>query len=221
MFDQNVSAVILNIIIAAPAFLLAITVHEVAHGYVALRFGDPTAHNAGRLTFNPISHLDPFGTLVFVVTAVAGFGIGWAKPVPVNPRYLRNPKADMMWVSFAGPGANLATAAALALGLHAILIGFGGRPLNAGTLFVLKPLVSLLRYGVLINVILAVFNLIPVPPLDGSKILAGLLPSDMAYRLEALEQYGFLILMALIFTGVVGYLIRPPIFYILWLLGVG
>jgi Zn-dependent protease len=93
--------------------------------------------------------------------------------------------------------------------------------LNAGTLFVLKPLVSLLRYGVLINVILAVFNLIPVPPLDGSKILAGLLPSDMAYRLEALEQYGFLILMALIFTGVVGYLIRPPIFYILWLLGVG
>jgi Zn-dependent protease len=221
MFDQNVSAIILNIIIAAPAFLLAITVHEFAHGYVALRFGDPTAHNAGRLTFNPISHLDPFGTLVFVVTAVAGFGIGWAKPVPVNPRYMRNPRADMMWVSFAGPGANLATAAALALGLHAIMTGFGGRPLSTGTLFVLNPLVSLLRYGVLINVILAVFNLIPVPPLDGSKILAGLVPSDMAYRLEALEQYGFLILMALIFTGIVGYLIRPPISYIMWLLGVG
>jgi Zn-dependent protease len=221
MFDQNVSAIILNIIIAAPAFLLAITVHEFAHGYVAMKLGDPTAQNEGRLTFNPISHIDPFGAIVFVATAMAGFGIGWAKAVPVNPRYLRNPKADMMWISLAGPGANIAAAVALALVWHMIMFGFGGRALGPSTIFVLKPLVSLINYGVLINVILAVFNIIPVPPLDGSKILAGLLPVEMAVRMEALEQYGFLILMALIFTGAVGYLIRPPIYLILRLLGVG
>jgi Zn-dependent protease len=217
MFNFDIAAIIQRIALIAPGFLLAITVHEFTHGYVAYRLGDPTAKLAGRLTFNPISHLDPFGTLVLVLTQM----IGWAKPVPVDPRYLRNPRKDMLWISLGGPAANLVTAVILALLLHIILFLFSGRVVGQGASFILAPLVYILLFGVKINVILAIFNLIPVAPLDGAKILGGMLPRRQAYELEKLEPYGFIILMLLVFTGAVGYVILPPVRFIEGLLLTG
>lgn len=207
MPDFDVSRLITQIIILTPGFLLAITVHEFTHGYIAYRLGDPTAKQAGRLTFNPISHLDPFGTLALILTQM----IGWAKPVPVDPRYLRNPRQDMLWISLGGPAANMVTAVALALLLHGIAFAFFRQPVGSSLGYVLQPLVMILQYGVVINVGLAVFNLIPVPPLDGAAVLAGLLPPQQAYQFEKLEQYGFIILLILIVTGVVGIIVRPII----------
>jgi Zn-dependent protease len=207
MDGLNLSRIIQEILLVAPGFLLAITVHEFAHGYVAYRFGDSTAKAQGRLTFNPISHLDPFGTLVLVLTRT----IGWAKPVPVDPRNLRNPRADMLWISLAGPAANLVAATILAGALHLLAFATGGKLSGQASYFILQPLILILYMGIHINVVLAVFNIIPVPPLDGSKILAGLLPREQAYQFEKLEPYGFLILMLLIFTNVITYVISPPI----------
>ncbi|HMK34137.1 MAG TPA: site-2 protease family protein [Desulfomonilaceae bacterium] len=200
------STIIRQIVLIVPGFLLAITVHEFTHGYVAYRLGDPTAKLMGRLTLNPISHLDPFGTLALILTQM----IGWAKPVPVDPRYLRNPRRDMLWISLGGPAANLVTAILLSLVLHAMVMVFGHNTGEASA-FVLKPLFLILFFAMQINVGLAIFNLIPVPPLDGSKILAGLLPRQQAYQFEQLEPYGFIILMILIISGAVTYFIVPPI----------
>ncbi|MBI5248455.1 MAG: site-2 protease family protein, partial [Desulfomonile tiedjei] len=136
-------AVIQEIALVAPGFLLAITVHEFTHGYVAYRLGDPTAKLAGRLTFNPISHLDLFGTIVLVLTRT----IGWAKPVPVDARYLRNPRRDMLWISLGGPAANLVTAAVLAVVLHAIAFAAGG-PMGAVGAFFLGPFYWILIFGI-------------------------------------------------------------------------
>lgn len=208
MMDSfDISRIVTQLVLIAPGFLLAITVHEYTHGYVALRLGDPTAKYAGRLTFNPISHLDPIGTLALVLTQM----IGWAKPVPVDPRYLQNPRRDMLWISLGGPAANLVAATALAVVLHLLVIGFGGMPAGQVTSFFLSPLFMIILFGVRINIVLAVFNLIPIPPLDGSSILAGLLPRDLAMQYEKIEPYGFIILLALLLTGVVGYIILPPI----------
>lgn len=210
MDGLNLSRIVQEILLVAPGFLLAITVHEFAHGYVAYRFGDHTAKFQGRLTFNPLSHLDPFGTLVLVLTRT----IGWAKPVPVDPRNLRNPRSDMMWISLAGPVANLITSIILAGALHLTAYLVSGRPQGQFSYFILQPFILILYMGVRINVVLAVFNIIPVPPLDGSKILAGLLPRQQAYQFEKIEPYGFLILMLLIFTNVITYVIGPPIKFI-------
>jgi Zn-dependent protease len=207
MDGLNISRIIQEILLVVPGFLLGITVHEFAHGYVAYRLGDPTAKLLGRLTFNPLSHLDPVGTVVLVLTRM----FGWAKPVPVNPRNLKSPRKDMLWISLAGPVANLLAATILTLLLHLLLLVAAGRPPSEFSKFLLQPLFGILFFGVRINVVLAVLNLIPVPPLDGSKILAGLLPSRQAYQFEQLEPYGFIILMALIFTNVLGYVIDPPI----------
>jgi Zn-dependent protease len=206
------STIIQQIVLVVPGFLLAITVHEFTHGYVAYRLGDPTAKLMGRLTLNPISHLDPFGTLALILTQM----IGWAKPVPVDPRYLRNPRRDMLWISLGGPGANLLTAILLAILLHLIFFLFG-QPRG----LILGPLTMIIYYALRINVVLAVFNLIPVPPLDGSKILAGLLPREQAYKFEQLEPYGFIILLVLIISGVATYVIVPPMNLIMGLLMAG
>jgi Zn-dependent protease len=179
--------------------LFSITVHEVCHGYAAYRFGDPTAKNAGRLTLNPIKHIDIVGLLVLFITRM----IGWAKPVPVDPRYFRNPRKDMMWVSLAGPASNLGLAVVFAV-VHKL---FGGM-LAASYLF---PLSFMIEIMVMINVGLAVFNLIPIPPLDGSHIVEGLLPLDMARAYSAIAPYGFMILLLLIFTRVVDFVIFPII----------
>ena len=192
----------LDIAILAVPLLLAVTVHEVSHGYAAYYFGDDTAKQAGRLTLNPIKHLDLVGTLVFVVTQM----VGWAKPVPVNPHNFKQPRHDMIWVSFAGPASNLILAAVLAVFLRLIMANQNSIPV-----YLLFPLQAILLRGVIVNVGLAVFNLIPVPPLDGSGILAGLLPLELAIKYEAMRAYGFVVLLILIFTGLVDKIIFPVI----------
>jgi Zn-dependent protease len=207
MGNLDIYRIVQEIVLIAPGFLLAITVHEFTHGYIAYKFGDPTAKLAGRLTFNPISHLDPIGTIILVLTRM----IGWAKPVPVDPRYFKNPRTDMLWVSLGGPAANLVSAAILAILIHVLIFITGGQLSGQISTLVLVPLYMILLFAVKINVVLAVFNLIPVPPLDGSKILSGLLPRRQAYEFEKLEPYGFIILIVLIFTNAINYIIWPPI----------
>ncbi|MBU2549648.1 MAG: site-2 protease family protein [Proteobacteria bacterium] len=189
--------------------LLAVTIHEVAHGWVAEKFGDPTARQAGRITLNPIKHLDLVGTLVFFITRM----VGWAKPVPVNPSYFRNPRQDMLWVSAAGPAANLALAVLFSVLLRLIIAGQYVLPM-----FILEPLFLIARAGVIINLGLAVFNLLPVHPLDGSGIAAGLLPPDLARSYDRLAPYGFIILLVLIFTRAANIMIFPVIRFLAGLL---
>lgn len=180
--------------------LLAITCHEVAHGFVAWRYGDPTARMLGRLTLNPLKHIDIFGTLMLVVV-----GIGWAKPVPVVIENLRNPKKDMIWVSAAGPITNiiLAILSALLLRLLNML------PLANGE-FILLPLVYMVSFSIYINLLLAFFNMIPIPPLDGGRVLTGLLPYRQAMTLSRIEPYGMMIIIALVFfTPVFSYILMP------------
>jgi Zn-dependent protease len=213
---MDVSSAIREIILEVPGFLIAITVHEFTHGYVAYKLGDPTAKLQGRLTLNPISHLDPIGTLALILTRM----IGWAKPVPVNPRYLRNPRRDMLWISLGGPAANIVAAIISAILMHGIIFAFA-RSTGQIVRLVIAPLYAMLRFALLVNVGLAIFNLIPIPPLDGSKILAGLLPHEQANQLEQLEPYGFVILILLLVTPAMDYVIVPPIVFIVKLLMVG
>ncbi len=203
MFDINEIAQ--RIAILTPPVLLAVTVHELAHGWVAYRFGDPTAKNAGRLTLNPIKHLDLVGTLVFFLTRT----IGWAKPVPVNPMYFKDPRRDMIWVSLAGPASNILLAVVSAMVMRMVL---GPASMwHSSASYVLKPLFYMAYVSIQINLGLAVFNLIPIPPLDGSRILMGLLPEQMARKYAVVEQYGFVLILLLVFTGATGAIIIPVI----------
>ncbi len=208
MFTTDFSQYLERFAIAAIPALLGIILHEVAHGWVAERRGDPTARFMGRLTLNPLPHIDPMGLLVFALTSLTGsFVFGWAKPVPVNPRYFRNPAKDMMLVSLAGPLTNMLLAvmfAVLLRGVAEFALGIDWRD-NANMVF----LVSMLQAGVVINFGLAWLNLLPIPPLDGSKILAYFLPSNVAWRFMDAERYGFVILLLLLATGVLGYVLGP------------
>jgi Zn-dependent protease len=195
-------------LLAVP-LLLAVTFHEAAHGYVADRLGDPTPRAAGRLTLNPLAHLDPMGTLVFVATRM----IGWAKPVPVDARYFRNPRRDMVWVGLAGPGANLMLAAVLALLCRLLLAVLVADPESAAAAKVWTPLAMISVRGVTLNLGLALFNLLPVPPLDGSRVLAGLLPPAAAGALSWLERYGFVLLIVLVFSGVLDRTLFPALHF--------
>ncbi len=183
-------------LVLAPPFLAGLTFHELAHGMVADRLGDPTPRAAGRLTLNPLKHLDPLGVVFFFLVK-----IGWAKPVQVNPGYFRNPERDMMLVALAGPAANLVLAVLSALLLRGLLL----LPLPAAMELVLLMLAA----SVWINVMLAVFNLLPVPPLDGSRILRGVLPRGLRPLFDGLERWGFLLLLLLFYTGVIGKVLRP------------
>ncbi|MBF89378.1 MAG: site-2 protease family protein [Candidatus Marinimicrobia bacterium] len=179
-----------DLLILIPPILLAITFHEYAHGWMALKFGDPTAKMLGRLSLNPLVHLDPIGTLMLFIVH-----FGWAKPVPVDPRYFSDPKRQMIWVALAGPIANMI----LAFISGILIIGFSSSNLmfNSQTAF----FANMLIYSLQINLALAIFNMLPIPPLDGSKILRGLLPYRYEYISNTLEQFGPWILFSLILIG--------------------
>ena len=206
------SSTIQQISILVLPILLAVTLHEVAHGWVADRLGDPTPRLMGRLTLNPIKHLDLVGTLVFFFTRM----IGWAKPVPINPLMFKDARKDMMWVALAGPMTNILVAVVFAIALRLLL----QLPLPAFPLLlkIFVPLMLMLKVGVVINLGLAIFNIIPIPPLDGSKVLAGLLPPEKAEVFAKIEPYGFLILIFLIVARVVETFIFPVINFGLHLL---
>jgi Zn-dependent protease len=196
----------------APGLLIALVFHEVAHGYVAYLLGDPTAKSAGRLTLNPLKHLDPLGTLAFFFVH-----FGWARPVPVNARYFKNPRKGMMYTAMAGPGTNFILAALFAGAFH-LMVLFGLSPRS--------PLYAVAYYGVFVNLILAAFNLLPIPPLDGSNVLAYFLSPRAAYKFMSLSRYGFIILIAIIVLGrytgldIVGRVIIPLVQGLGSLLGV-
>ena len=202
---MDIAHLIQTVAIYALPVLFAITVHEAAHGYAALHFGDKTAWSMGRITLNPAKHIDPVGTilmplLLYFATSGA-FLFGYAKPVPVRFGNLKNPKRDMIWVALAGPGANLAMALAWGIALY-LLQGVG----------VTEPFfLKMCQGGVLVNVVMFVFNLFPLPPLDGGRILVGLLPMKQALAVSRIEPWGFFIVMGLVIAGVVSTLWMQPV----------
>ena len=197
---------ITELIILAPPLLFALTLHEFAHGLVAYRLGDPTAKDAGRLTLNPLKHLDPLGTIAFFFIK-----IGWAKPVPVNPRYFQDPKKDMLWVALAGPVTNLALAVVSALLTKTVWMLAKVLPYSATVEAILVPLNAMLIASVWINLVLCIFNFLPIPPLDGSRILMGLLPNNLAISYMRIERFGFVIILVLAFSGLLSKAIVPII----------
>lgn len=201
---------LLGFLVLFPLFMMTVVIHEVSHGVVANWLGDPTAREAGRLTLNPLRHIDPFGTLLLplmlrLIHSPVVFG--WAKPVPVDYRRLRHPKRDMLWIGAAGPAANFAMAGAAALLLRA-----GGAAFP-------PLLVSLLQALAVINLSLGMFNLLPVPPLDGSRVLVGLLPVRWAAGVLRLERWGIVILVALLYFGVVDRVVWPAVVWSAHFLG--
>ena len=180
----------------------SVVCHEIAHGYVALKLGDPTAYRAGRLTFNPVSHIDPIGTILlpalFLITH-SPILLAWAKPVPVNPGFFRNPKTGMMWVAIAGPATNFAIAIVLTLLLHLV-----GTAMPA-------ILMHSLAMAALMNIVLMVFNLLPIPPLDGSRIFARFLSGQALYNYRKLERFGLFIVFGLLWLGVISSILYPAL----------
>lgn len=203
-----------KIAIWAVPVIFGITVHEVAHGWVANRFGDPTARQAGRLTLNPVKHVDPVGTLVvpMLLMLFSNFILGWAKPVPVDARRLRNPRRDMAVVALAGPGANVLMALFWALVVKLAL--FYDTLLGSAAL----PLIYMGVAGVFINTILCVLNLLPLPPLDGGRVLTSLVPPSWTPVMARIEPFGILIILVLLVTGVLAHILYPTFDFVASLL---
>lgn len=202
--DINIAEIFISLIV----LLFSLTVHESAHAWTADRLGDPTARLLGRVSLNPLVHIDPIGTVLFPL--IAAFShvplIGWAKPVPVSIRQLSNPRRDYMLVAAAGPASNLALAVMAAIVLRLVSV----TPVTLGEPNVSAPIATLLVQLRQINVLLAVFNMIPIPPLDGGNVLAGLLPRPLAVPFASLRPYGFLLLYFLMYTGMLTMLVAPP-----------
>ena len=210
----------LPLIIQLPIFFFSVIIHEYAHGWTAYRFGDDTAKVTGRLTLNPLPHIDPIGTVVlplFLVLFRSPFIIGWAKPVPVIPYRLRDPRRDLIKVSASGVLANFSLAIFAAL-LARIIISFA-----IENLLFNRIILNMLLYCIFINLLLGVFNLVPVPPLDGSKIVAGILPPDLSIKYESISSYGFIIILVLIYSGLLWGIIIPIVRFLfsVLLIGVG
>ena len=212
LLDINVAQVVIAFIV----LLFSLTVHETAHAWTANRLGDPTARLLGRVSLNPVVHADLIGTVVFPLVALASGVplIGWAKPVPVNARRLRNPRRDFMLVAAAGPASNLVMAFAAASVLAILPVS----PLVLGEPNVSVPIATFLRIAVQLNLLLAVFNMMPIPPLDGGNVLSGLLPAGLAAQYDRIRPYGFLLIYALILTkGYYYFVITPYLFLRSWL----
>ena len=210
--DQNL---ITNILMWIVPLALAIILHEIAHGWVANYFGDPTAKNLGRLTMNPVSHIDPIGTIaVPALLMISGspFLFGWAKPVPVMIHRLRNPRTDMIWVALAGPGANLIMAICWMI-FAKLVIAFMD-PASSSFTFLL----GVVEKGMLINILLMVFNLLPMLPLDGGRVLHGLLPQEVGDKFAKTEPFGMLIVVVLLATGILSSIISPAIYFLMRIL---
>jgi Zn-dependent protease len=211
MLGMDIDVFLYRLSVAIIPVLFAITVHEVAHGWTARQLGDPTAERAGRLTLNPIKHIDPVGTVAVPILLLIFSGgsmvFGWAKPVPVMFQNLRNPRRDMITVAAAGPASNLVMAMGWALlaASQEMLFGLEG-PAAAW-------LSGVCVMGILINSVLAVFNMLPVPPLDGGRVLAGLLPPQQAHLLHRIEPFGFMIVVLLMVSGVLWTLLEPFLFF--------
>lgn len=205
---DDINALIQTIAVAALPVIFAITLHEAAHGYAARHFGDPTAWLQGRISLNPLRHIDPVGTILIPVAILlfsgGDFLFGYAKPVPVDFGRLRHPKKDMLWVAAAGPGANLLMAClwALMFKLSWLLPQFFS-----------TPLARMAEIGIIINCMLMVLNLLPLPPLDGGRIAVSLLPHRLAFRFAQLERWGFPILLVLLFTGILGAVMNPLVVF--------
>ena len=205
MFDINAIDFQRVAIFLIPMFL-GIILHEVAHGYAAYRFGDPTAKMLGRLTLNPVKHIDPTGLLIFILTALfAPFAIGWAKPVPINARYFKNPARDMAITSFAGPLTNFMLAIVFAL----LMLLVAGIPFLREAVAGIPALWQVLEAGIWINILLAWFNLLPIPPMDGSHILYSVLPRGIGNSYVKIGRYGMLIVIVLLATGMLWEVLGP------------
>ena len=197
--------ILITVLVYAIPVIFAITLHEAAHGYVAKHYGDTTAYMLGRVTLNPVKHIDPLGTVVLpiVTLALSPFMFGWAKPVPVNFANLRNPKKDMLWVAAAGPGSNLFQVVVWAL--VAAVLARAVEPNGLVGAFWL----AVADAGIKVNIMFALLNLLPILPLDGGRIVTSLLPNRLSYAWQGTERYGMIILLVLLFTGVVGFVLSP------------
>jgi Zn-dependent protease len=210
-FDQLIQ----TIAIAAIPIIFAITLHEAAHGYVARHFGDMTADRAGRISLNPIHHIDPVGTILLPIITLwfGGVLFGWARPVPVNFGALRNPKKDMLWVALAGPASNFFMALCWVLLARLALSSFAGE-------YFTEPLLRMAQIGVRINVILIALNLLPLPPLDGGRIAVSLLPNRQAVMLSRVEPYGMFILIFMALTPLLGWVLMPVVAFLMHLINI-